>query len=188
MPPEQWNVEKRSPACAGCAKGFVPGDVYFGALYQEGEGQEEAEGVVRKDYCPECWKEKRGGGEFSFWKGVVPEPEEEDARKKRLDARLDSDALLDCLRTMEDSPDPARRRFRFAVALLLMRKRRLKLLKIARGPLAEDGGAVLVLAETGRGKRARYEIADVKLSEGEIGSLQEEVGRLLGRLGPEAEG
>ena len=76
-------------------------------------------------------------------------------------------------------------RFRFVIALMLLRKKRLKLVEIGPRPKPDGEGErdALVLRETGRGGRREFEIADVKMSEEEMIAAQDEVGTLLAMSG-----
>jgi hypothetical protein len=169
----EWAFEGRGVACGACARPLAVGDAHYSALFL----REAA--FVRRDFCESCWRADRPAGYFSFWRGVVPEPEELEKRKKRLDASLNTDTLLDVLREMPDDPAPATRRFRFVLSLMLMRRKRLKLLQISRKRTDAGDESFLVMALTGRGKRQIFEIADVKMSEEEMVAAQDEVGRLL---------
>ncbi len=172
--PEQWNITGAAPKCASCEKEFKPGDEVASGLYQEG-----AE-FVRRDLCPSCWGTRCGGDEFSFWRHVVPEPEDEDVKKKRrLDARLNPEALFDAFREMADYPDPHRRRFRFVLALMLMRRKKLRFMSITKRKMDDGEQDVLVLKQAGRGATASFDVVDVQMAEEEMIAAQDEVGKLL---------
>jgi len=176
-----WTFSGRTGSCAACQKQFVVGDALFSALYQE-QGE-----FIRKDYCESCWPASRSGDQFSFWRSVVPEPEEVEKKKRRLDAMLNPETLLEVLKEMPDDPDPAKRRFRFVLSLMVMRRKKLKLLQIARRKAASGEGTedFLIMQTTGRAKKQRFEIADVKMTEDEMIAAQDEVGRLLALGGVE---
>ena len=57
---------------------------------------------------------------FSYWKTVVPTPQQ---KKKLL---VDDSVLMDVFTRMEGKSEPQDLRFRFVLALILMRKRLLK--------------------------------------------------------------
>ena len=57
---------------------------------------------------------------FSYWKTVVPTPQQ---KKKLL---VDDSVLMDVFTRMEGKSEPQELRFRFVLALILMRKRLLK--------------------------------------------------------------
>jgi hypothetical protein len=189
---EQWKVGSSAGACASCAKVLGPGDTRLSALYDEQDGQGEQAALVRHDYCADCWSVKQGGGEFSFWRTVIPEPEEEEDGKRKLSRLIDTDTLLDILRDTPDSADPQKMRFRFVISLMLMRRKKLKLVSIGRRPAPDGSGPrdVLVLRMAGKGQKQTLDIADVKMSEEEMISAQDEIGTLIGMggVGAPAEG
>jgi hypothetical protein len=94
---------------------------------------------VRIDFCEGCWGQgKRPEGlspvtlglaeegqraklaMFSFWKTTMPLPQQ---KKKLL---VDDSVLVDVFQRMEGKTEPQEERFRFVLALILMRKRLLK--------------------------------------------------------------
>jgi hypothetical protein len=94
---------------------------------------------LRIDFCEACWaagkrpetlpalvegaEEGAGTGPltmFSFWKTTVPTPQ----HKKKL--LVDDSVLVDVFGRMEGRTEPQEIRFRFVLALILMRKRLLK--------------------------------------------------------------
>jgi len=96
---------------------------------------------LRLDFCEKCWSEgKRPENTplpvesedpaevkapaklemFSFWKTIVPVPQQ---KKKLL---VDDSVLMDVFNRMEGKTEPQEVRFRFVLALILMRKRLLK--------------------------------------------------------------
>jgi len=131
-----WNVGRATGKCAGCGVELLPGAVCWAALCDgvlvlrtEGEKKEEAVRApfMRVDYCEACWAAGKrpvmagGGGEmFSYWKTAVPEAQQ---KKKLL---VDDSVLVDVFARMEGKTEAAEVRFRFVLALILMRKRLLK--------------------------------------------------------------
>ena len=183
-----------SEACSECRKPFTPGDELTSVLYQDGDG------FVRRDFCPSCWEaragrdddppstgaEGRGGDHFSFWRRVVPEPEDEEARKKRrLEAMLNPIVLFDIFKEMADHPDAARRRFRFVLALMLMRRKKLRFISIGKRKMADGEQDVLVLKQAGRGARLTFDVVDVRMGEEEMIAAQDEVAKVLAMGGVE---
>lgn len=94
---------------------------------------------VRVDFCEACWNQGRrpeqlspaalglvDPGEtarlamFSYWKTLVQPPQQ---KKKLL---VDDSVLADVFQRMEGKTEPQEVRFRFVLALILMRKRLLK--------------------------------------------------------------
>ncbi len=95
---------------------------------------------LRVDFCENCWAEGKRPEHlppptpsdempllsnkpldmFSFWKTTVPLPQQ---KKKLL---VDDSVLVDVFSRMEGKAEPQEIRFRFVLALILMRKRLLK--------------------------------------------------------------
>jgi len=173
--PEEWKgITGAAEACVECRKGFTPGDELTSALYQEGDG------FVRRDLCPSCWEARSSGDHFSFWRRVVPEPEDEEARKKRrLEAMLNPIVLFDIFKETADHPDAARRRFRFVLALMLMRRKKLRFISIGKRKMADGEQDVLMLKQAGRGARLTFDVVDVKMGEEEMIAAQDEVEKVL---------
>jgi hypothetical protein len=106
------------------------------------KGEPHPSPFFRVDFCESCWDKGRRPEElspaalgletassesappqlamFSFWKTTVPFPQQ---KKKLL---VDDSVLLDVFSRMEGRTEPQEIRFRFVLALILMRKRLLK--------------------------------------------------------------
>ncbi len=157
----EYQIQANSRRCAATGRELRPGERYYSVLLDEG-GK-----FVRKDFAGEGWAGPPPGA-FSFWAGRVPATEED--RRPRVDDEL----LLDCFTRLEGQTEPDRVNFRYVVALLLMRRKRLKF-EEAR---VEDGHETLYL----RCPRTRtaYAVVNPRLTEEEMGRVQEEVFRVLG--------
>jgi len=112
---------------------------------------------VRVDFCQGCWDEGRRPeglspealglvepgpsaararlAMFSFWRTTVPLPQQ---KKKLL---VDDTVLADVFQRMEGKTDPQEVRFRFVLALILMRKRLLKYEGTEEAPVVTDAAA-----------------------------------------------
>jgi hypothetical protein len=156
-----YQIEASTRRCAITGRELRPGEKYYSVLLEEG-GK-----FVRQDYGYEAWQGPPAGT-FSFWLGRLP-AEDENRR-----ARIDDDMLLDCFQRLEGQTDPGRVNFRYIVALLLMRRRRLKF-EEAR---TERGSEVLCLRCVRT--RVQYRVIDPQLTEEECAAVQEEVFRVLG--------
>jgi len=140
---DSWNVGRSSAACAACAAPMPPGAGCWAALVEGATLPQAAEPTsttaaaatqtagpslfARFDFCDTCWSAgkrpdpSRGQGElFSFWKTQVPVP----TQKKKL--FVDDSVLVDLFTRLEDKDSPEDVRFRFVLALILMRKRLLR--------------------------------------------------------------
>lgn len=153
----EYRIEVSSRRCEACGRAFQVNDVYYSAVVET----EEENRFARQDFCPDCWKPD--GAYFSFWKTQVPEPQEE-RRGPRL---VDVERLMQLFQRLEDSEDEEAQRFRYVLALALMRKRRLRLLESRR--LRGGRGEELRLREVGAERE--YALSCPGLSEEEIGSV-----------------
>ena len=138
------------------------GENYYSVLLEE-SGK-----LVRHDYSREAWQGPPPGA-FSFWMGKIAAPE---GRKKPL---IDEEMLLDCFQQLDGQTEPGRIRFRYVLALLLMRRRRFR---FDEGAQQESGQEVLVL-RCGR-SGTQHRVINPALTEEETASVQEEVFRALG--------
>lgn len=110
-----WEVARSSGQCSGCEIELAPGDAYYAALFEAEESFE------RKDYCPKCW-EALSAERFCFWKSCVPTPE----KKEKKNQLVDNAVLINFFERLDQQEDPMRVRFRFVLALILMRKKLLR--------------------------------------------------------------
>lgn len=108
-----WEITKPLGACSGSGRQFDDGEGYFAALVETEQGLE------RRDFSAEYW-EKEQPEVFCFWKTRLVTCEE----KKAL--FIDDDMLMAFFERLSRETDPEKVNFRFVLALVLMRKRRLK--------------------------------------------------------------
>ena len=158
----EFDIQGPTRICAATGRELRPGERFYAALSDEG-GK-----FVRRDFAADAWAGPPAGA-VAYWAGRIPSA---DAPRKPT---FNDGLLLDCFDHLAGAADPARVNFRFVVALLLMRRRRLKFEDARR---AADGAAVLVVRDARTG--SRYEVADPRLSEDEIAAVQSEVFKVLG--------
>jgi hypothetical protein len=150
-----WNVGRASGKCAACGGELPSNTVCWAALCdglppkrkpettekpkKDAPPAEPVSPFVRVDFCQGCWDQGRRPEQlspealglvepgiqaklamFSFWKTTVPMPQQ---KKKLL---VDDTVLVDVFQRMEGKTEPQEVRFRFVLALILMRKRLLK--------------------------------------------------------------
>ncbi len=87
---------------------------------------------------------------------------------------MDEEALFDFFQRLTDETDPRKQNFRYILALLLMRKKRLKFEEVRTENDAE--WMVLRCARTHR----TYKVLNPHLSEEELSAVQDEVHQVLG--------
>lgn len=165
-PDREYKIDPSPRRCRACQREFAVGEEYFSAVAETPEENR----LSRHDFCPACW---RPDGEvyFSFWRTRVPEPE----APVRRGPRVDLARLMPLFERLADAPDEAAGRFRYVLALVLMRKRRLKIVESRR--LAGGRGEELVLRETGSDRR--HTVSCPRVTEDEIRSVADRLREIL---------
>ena len=171
MAETEWKIAKPSDTCALCSSNFKPSQAYFSVLFDKGQEFE------RRDYCGGCFEEHRPEDAYSFWQTRVPD-EEEDEKKRPV---LDAESVLEFFRRLGQERDEQKRAFRFVLALMLTRKKVLKLDGSGRG---ENGEDLLIFVERRGGER--HEVPALEMDEVALKAAGEELGRLLGLAPAEA--
>jgi hypothetical protein len=156
-----YQIQTNSRRCASSGRELQPAEKFYSVLFDE-NGQ-----WVRRDYAAEAWQGPPEGA-FSFWTGRVPP--RDGGRRPQIDDEL----LLDCFCRLEDQAEPDRVNFRYVLALLLMRRKRLKF-EEAR---VEGDQETLVLRSPRSGEK--YQVLNPRLTEETLAAVQEEVFKILG--------
>jgi hypothetical protein len=156
-----YQIQPNTRRCWITGRDLKPGERYFSVLLDE-DGK-----FVRRDYSAEAWQGPPAGA-FSFWVGRIPTGE----TKKQ--PPIDDELLLDCFTRLEGDTEARRVNFRFVLALLLMRRKRLKLER----SVVEDGTEWLVMRCTRSGVEQR--VVNPQLTDEQITEVQEEVFQALG--------
>ena len=178
----EWKIGKPSSACVLCQtalvtviadstpdKGAIPS--YFSALIQTPEG------LVRTDYCADCFRDKRPADVYYFWKAA---PSTGEAVSRRP-APVDIDFVLDFFKRLEGEVAPQRVAFRYILALMLTRKK----LLLSDGKTRDAQGTEVQLFREKRGGE-QHRVYAPELNPEEIISVTEELGALLGLSKPAA--
>jgi len=110
---DEWEIDKPLGQCYGTGRKIQYGEEYFGALV------ETAEGLQRRDFCADYW-EKEKPDAFCHWRTRLPHPDQ----KKQI--FVDDEMLLAFFDRLARETEQEKINFRFVLALILMRKRRLK--------------------------------------------------------------
>jgi hypothetical protein len=156
-----YHLQANTRRCAATGEELRAGERFYGVLLVEG-GK-----FLRKDYSESAWQGPPDGA-LGFWRSRVGDSQ---APKR---PPVDDDLLLECLQRSEGEADPTKVAFRYVLALLLMRKKRLRLEDARK----EGGREVMLLRCTRKGDR--FQVADPALSDQELESVQEDVFRVLG--------
>jgi hypothetical protein len=156
-----YQIQATSRHCARTGKELQPGEQYYSVLYDRPTG------FVREDWSTAAWQGPPTGA-FSFWQGRIPRAEQ----PRRI--QVDDSLLLECLERLEHETATAKLNFRYVLALLLMRRKRLRFEEVA----FEGEQEHLVLRCTKTQKLFR--VLDPKLTEERVADVQEEVQNVLG--------
>lgn len=161
-----YEIVRREDACAATGRVFTPGEKHMAVLV-EAPGEES---LVRVLYSLDAWE---GGARpaaparvFGYWKRIAGD----EARPASPIASVDE--LFDLFEQLADSDQPKQISFRYLIALLLMRKRR----------LVYDGmvnGDARLMRLKGRPGGQEYQLVDPGLDEAAIAEATEELGRIM---------
>lgn len=122
-----WTFRRRQAECQGCAKRFEEGERHASSLAIVGES------LTREDVCVGCWLGRAGRDELFHWFTRH--------REGKRGLQLDLGTLEALFVRLEGRAEPRVREMRYLLALLLLRKRRIKVDRILREP---EGEAMLV--------------------------------------------
>ena len=115
---QSWNYQTRKGGCVACDRSFVEGETLF-SLLSMGE-----ESLERGDLCSSCFESHDQANDLYWWRTQHSE--------KRGGLKLDLDALLALVMRLEEDVRDGALDFRFLVALLLVRHRKLKLASVTK--------------------------------------------------------
>ncbi len=122
-----WKLSRPARVCAATERELAEGETIYSAL------RETPEGLVRSDYAADAWPEVDRDGVLGFWRTQVPSTEK---RSRRL--VIDVEAFYTVFSQIpEDETRRLRQLFRYILALILVRKRVLRLEEIEKAPDAE---------------------------------------------------
>jgi hypothetical protein len=158
---EEYQIQANTRHCAATGRVLKPGEKFYSVLLEE-KGQ-----FLRQDFGVDAWKGPPPQA-FSFWTGRVAA---KDAPRK---IRKDDDVLLACLQRLENATDPDQLNFRYVVALLLLRNKRLQ----SEGSRKDGGCEVLRLRCSKTGDI--IEVLDRKLTDLEIAAVRDKVLQVVG--------
>jgi hypothetical protein len=155
-----WEINRPLGQCCGSGRKIEPGEEYYGALV-EGE-----QGLQRRDFSGEFW-EREKPQVYCFWKTKLAAPNE----KKQL--FVSDDMLAAFFERLANETEPEKVNFRFVLALVLMRKRRLKY------DSTKMDGVCEVWRLRMTGDKELVEVVNPHLNEDQIEQLTSQIGQIL---------
>jgi hypothetical protein len=156
-----WKFARRARACATCGRGFEEGEPHYSLLRLEA-------GIARLDRCVACFRDAPASPEEFFWRTRF-------ARDPRRRVAIDVEALREAFTRL--TPVEANAGLRYLVALLLLRKRALRLVETRRGEGDQPDRLIL---SPGKGSEVRIEVVVPAMSAEGLESLRTELRALLG--------
>lgn len=155
-----WEIKRPLGECCGSGTPIDEGQEYVGALVETQEGLE------RRDFSIEFWEAQKPEV-FCFWKTRLAAADE----KKEL--FVDDDMLMAFFERLANETDPEKLSFRFVLALVLMRKRRLKY-DATRTEGPDEIWRLRVV-----GTKDTVEVVNPRLDEDQIEQLTSQIGQIL---------
>jgi hypothetical protein len=155
-----WEINKPLGLCSGSGRKIESGEEYYGALV------EAEQGLLRRDFSAEFWEREKPQA-YCFWKTKLAPPNE----KKEL--FISDDMLMAFFERLANEAEPEKVSFRFVLALVLMRKRRLKY------DSTKMDGAREVWRLKMAGDKNLVEVVNPHLNEGQIEQLTSQIGQIL---------
>ncbi len=156
-----YQIQPSSRRCSVTQRELKPGESYFSVLLDEG-GK-----FVRRDFAREAWQGPPEGA-FSFWQARMP------VRANERKLVIDDELLMECFTRLAQESALPRVQFRYVVALLLMRRKRLKFEDVRL-----EGGQEFLRLRCSQ-TRTPYEVLNPHLGDEEMATVQEEVFQVLG--------
>ena len=155
-----WDIHRPQGQCCATGQKIEVGQEYYAALVETEQGFE------RRDFSAEYW-EKDKPSVYCFWKTRLAEPNQK--RPLFIDDQMLT-AFFDRLAT---ETDPERIAFRFVLALILMRRRRLKY----ETTVTAAGSEVWRLRWSG--EKDTVDVVNPHLDEQQITQLSQQIGQVL---------
>jgi len=158
---DEWEIEKPLGHCWGTGKKIEYGQEYFAALI------ETEQGLQRRDFCTDYWQKSKPQV-YCYWKSKLPHPEE----KKKI--FVDDQMLMTFFDRLQTETEQEKINFRFVLALVLMRKKKLKYESSRR----ENDRQIWQLRKVG-GERELVDVLNPELDEQQIEQLSSQIGQIL---------
>lgn len=157
---DEWEIDKPLGQCSGTGKKFEYGEEYFGALVKTDQG------LQRQDFSVDYWNKEKPDV-FCYWKTKFPHPDQ----KKHV--FVDNEMLMAFFERLAKETEQEKINFRFVLALVLMRKRRLKY----DSSVIDGDKEIWRLRITG--EKQTVDVLNPHLDEEQIQQLTSQIGQIL---------
>lgn len=161
-----YEVARATGVCAATGRPIAVGEQYIASLWLE----HDTEKMVRSDFSTEAWIEgaRPPGPLYGHWRATLPAP---NTRKRAL---IGDDELLDLFMQLAEATEPKRQAFRYLLALILVRKR---LLRVEGSP--RRGKLVVRLRPVGDQPGEVVEVVDPGMDEAMVAEATEQLSVVL---------
>jgi hypothetical protein len=139
-----WKIHRREERCACCEAPFREGEHHFSILLFG------AAGFEREDRCPICFAGGEASGELVFWRT-------EHRPRERRGLALDFDSIERLFLALAGRGEECLAELGYLLALLLLRKKRLKLVRVVR----LEAGERLVVRQPRRTEELQVPVFDL---------------------------
>ena len=157
---DDWVIDKPLGQCCATGRVIAPGEDYYSALVQTETG------FARRDFCAAYWLEHKPAV-FCYWKTKLPRP---DQKKHTF---IDDDMLMAFFERLASETEQEKVNFRFVLALVLMRRRRLKY----DSSTTDNGKDVWRLRKTST--QDFVQVVNPNLDESQVAQLTSQIGQIL---------
>lgn len=158
---EAWHISRSSRTCAKSGAPIEAGQPFYSALTEKDETFE------RLDFSADAWPEVDKAAFFSYWKNKGGVADVDKA------PQVDYDRLLSFFDSLEGAGEPSKRLLRYVLALVLARRRRLRLDDMSRTP---EGDRLVVYD---RRHEKTLEIVAPEATRAELEKAQEKLNQLF---------
>jgi hypothetical protein len=159
-----YEIHRSTRHCAKSGRELKPGETFYSVLTTSG-----AE-LLREDFAAEAW-EGPPAEALGWWKSHVPSP---DAKKLHW---APNDVMLDLFEQLAE--DAGQADLRYVLALLLIRRRVMRLEETEKNEADELGSAGESMVLYCPRRESEYRIAAVPPSGERVSEIQQELARLL---------
>ena len=157
---QTWQVESPHGVCAATRRTLAEGEEFYTVLFEDGES------FRRADFSLEAWTGPPEGS-FCHFKTRVP------VRQKKKQLLVDDELLMAFFTRLADEAETARVHFRFVLALILMRKKKLRY----DGSQVSNGVETWTMTVPREGKVHR--VVNPRLNDAEIESVSGQLSAIL---------
>jgi hypothetical protein len=168
-----YEISRSQETCTATGRELAVGEEHVAALLERA-GETTLSRVL---YSMDVWDSgvefPAGATLFGFWKRRVPEPGE--TKKTPL---VSDDEIFDLFEQLGEATEAKQIGFRYLLALMLMRKKKIDLVGMVAG--TEDTPAVLKVRQRIKGGGgAVFEVIDPKMDDEAIAAAIEELGQVM---------